>query len=253
MKHMVESVSRYTVNCCYFVKFQLNFKQTELCIVGKLDFYYCKWLNFTLEHLIYDLSLTFLWSYSLVHIKSYYNCYYLGWIELRVVGHMFLFFNTQKYTYHNTTFTKNSHFICHFLCCQWKEMYQYCTCAELEQVAFKLQFWTGTDLSCVITSLLVWGEISCNTILKYTLGVWEMFLQCHNLGFLQTKDSTSENRNVNWSKWPSWKYEWEVTHVYLCLLSVSPPVLMSLTFCEGTQILLIPQVVISSLLIDVSC
>lgn len=49
---------------------------------------------------------------------------------------------------------------------------------------FKLRYWTGTDLLCVITSLSVWGEISCNIILKYTLAVWEMLSECHNFSFL---------------------------------------------------------------------
>lgn len=58
-------------------------------------------------------------------------------------------------------------------------------CAAGEGVC-ELRYRTGTDLLCVITSLSARGEISCNIILKYMLGVWEKLSRMSQFGALYT-------------------------------------------------------------------
>lgn len=96
---------------------------------------------------------------------------------------------------------------------------------------FRLWYWTGTDLLCVITSLSVWGKISCNIILKYMLDVWEMFSECHNLGFLQTQiQHPKKKKYINDQKLEIWTRG----HVYLCLSASPSFTVVRLSLLENT-------------------
>lgn len=142
-----------------------------------------------------------------------------------------------------------SHVIRHFHLCHLEKCNSLYLCMAGEGVC-ELRYRTGTDLLCVITSLSVWGEISCNIILKYMLDVWEMLSECHNFGFLSDTDSTSSKQKCQLIKIAELKIERSRLSLSVC---APHPLCLSFSFRKTTQIPLILQVVISSLLIDVSC
>lgn len=116
---------------------------------------------------------------------------------------------------------------------------------------FKLRYWTGTDLLCVITSLFcVRGNFLKHNPEIHGWCLGNAFSECHNcrLALSQTTSERLKIKIVNWSKWQCRKYEWEVTSIFV-RLSASP----SVSFWRKTQIPFILQVVISSPLTDVSC
>lgn len=121
----------------------------------------------------------------------------------------------------------------------------------------ELRYRTGTNLLCVITSLSARGEISCNIILKYTLGVWEKLSECHNFGYFSLRRrftvATCESR-CQLIKIAGLKYVNERSRLSLSVrLRASPSSSADSLFFSTRGIPLILQVVISSLLIDVSC
>lgn len=116
-------------------------------------------------------------------------------------------------------------------------------CAAGEGVC-ELRYRTGTDLLCVITSLSARGEISCNIILKYMLGVWEKLSECHNFGLFtpppppppplllpsqaqihRLRVEMSADQNSRAKK----KCEWEVTSIF-----VRPSTSLALFVCRLT-------------------
>lgn len=165
-----------------------------------------------------------------------------------------------------------SHIICHFHPCHLEKNAAFLHLYAAKERVCELRYRTGTDLMSVITSLSVQGEISCNIILKYTLGIWEKLSECQNLGLHRPNLTTPPSflcrsschdrltftvcelrrqlikiaglrKNVN-----------ERSRLSLSVCPRASPSLSagSLLF-QTREIPLILQVVISSLLIDAAC
>lgn len=106
----------------------------------------------------------------------------------------------------------SSHLIFLFISINWKNVSVH---GSLWAV-FKWRHCTGTDLFCVITSLSVWGKISCNITLKYILDVWEMFSESHNSILLQAQIQPLKIKLSTVQKGRA-GCEWEVMLIFVCL------------------------------------
>lgn len=140
-------------------------------------------------------------------------------------------------------------------------------CAARDGVC-ELRYRTGTDLLCVITSLSARGEISCNIILKYMLSIWEKLSECHNLGLLLSPPPSLRHSScIDRRKFTVCELGCQLIKIAGLRKKVNERSRLSLSVCprvspslsagsllfQTREIPLILQVVISSLLIDVSC